>query len=462
MSSKETQYLSQLLTCFNVTDLGEGDLNAGANLLATMAVTLGNLAPSDGTVIYPDGTPVRLGTNLLISGSLSCGRIGDEVIPEIGRRQANLAKRLRSYCDWVEEQKSKPSIACPPTGWRADADNDLLSQVLSVFDPLYGTTAQLWSQIMDDAPAEDVRDLAKRPKFLVSAARPRDLDEQLKRLRPGRPLIHLGINRPADFAELADPGAALVAGSYPIDDGCEMVRGNVILTDPMRLLNQAAKAPDERTAWLGHFLWLTDGDAGPDAHEDAADSQHGSAAEIIERYRRALSGVMTRRLDSEKKKPLMIYLDTRVASHSWTKFLAEMEPRFPGISGAARNLPNSLVFGLGEMARIAKGLNFTMEGVEAFARFLVRRAVNARTAICHASDLARRRSQIERVFRKLENGRQLERKIYADLCIPAADCRECLTWLQEAGIALRKDRQWILMEGAQLNFNECHLPLLEV
>jgi hypothetical protein len=461
MSSKETQHLAQLLSQFDVTSLGEGDTNAGANVLAAMAITLANLAPDDGTVIHPDGTPARFGTSLLISGSGSCGRVGDEIITEVERRQANLATRLRSYCNAMEERAGKPSLINPPTGPGADTADELLATALSDIEPLYGTTTQAWGRIMEESPAEQVRDLADKPKFLVCAARPKDLEAQLVGLRPGHPLIHLGINRPADFAELADPGISLVGGHYPIGDGCELVRGNMIISDPLRLLNEAAKAPDERTAWLGHFLWLTDSEAGPDVPEDVTLANAGSGA-ITECFRVALGNVMARRLSPRKGKPLRLCHDTRAAAHRWTDFLREMEQRLPGIYGAGRNLLNTLVFGLGELARVGKGLRFTLKGVEEFARFLVRRAVNARTAICLAADVARRQSQIERIFRKLQEGWLNERKIYGNLCIPAADCRECLLWLQESGLALRKDSKWGLLEGAQLNFNDCRLPLLEV
>ena len=37
MSEKETEALRELFTSFNATFLGEGDINAGANLLVTMA-----------------------------------------------------------------------------------------------------------------------------------------------------------------------------------------------------------------------------------------------------------------------------------------------------------------------------------------------------------------------------------------------------------------------------------------
>jgi hypothetical protein len=82
--------LAALQKNFDVTALGSGDPIVGFNLLATMACTLAHLAPDDGAVVHPDGSPARLGTSLLVLGSASAGRVVDEVITEVSRMQNNL------------------------------------------------------------------------------------------------------------------------------------------------------------------------------------------------------------------------------------------------------------------------------------------------------------------------------------------------------------------------------------
>lgn len=44
MQKQQQHDLQSLLTPFDAASLGEGDINAGANLLAAMAITLANLA----------------------------------------------------------------------------------------------------------------------------------------------------------------------------------------------------------------------------------------------------------------------------------------------------------------------------------------------------------------------------------------------------------------------------------
>lgn len=464
-STRESIELQKLLSTFDVASLGEGDINAGANVLAAMAVTLANVAPADDSILHPDGTPARLGNNLLIHGALSAGLVVEEAITEVGRRQSNLADRLTRYCRLLDEQKTKPVLAHLPTGPAADSTQDLFAGVLSTEGFLFGTPLEAWDQLMSVDLTEQVHDLAARPKFMVSAARPKDLESQLTGLRPGHPLIHLGINRPSDLAAFADPGAALVEGRYTLGNGCETIRGNILLTDPLGLLGEAAKAPDEGTLWLRHFLWLSDGKAGPDAPATSPQSTATGDPATILRFRRALGAMMSRRVDLEKTKPSRLRLDTRSVSKRWLEFLQDRDRLHPGILGAARNLPSSLALGLGEMCAIENPLPLTVKRVEAFARFLVRRAVNARATILRASELARWRTQIRKVYTKLKQGHQERQVIYGKLKIPAHECDACLEWLEEAGVAQRiggSFEDWTLLEGARLDFSHCQLPLLEV
>ena len=414
---------------------------------------------------HPDGTPARLGTSLLISGALSSGRIIDEVITEVGRRQSNLVKHLRKYSEWIAAQASKPGASPPPTGPAGSAADGLLAQVLSDIEPFSGTRQEVMGQILDRMPAECFQDFATHPKLLVSAARARDLDSQLKGLRPGRPLIHLGINHSSDLAELADPGAALIEGRYPIGNGCETIRGDFLLTDPLRMLSEALKAPDHRTSWLGHFVWLVDGEAGPDASGDAQTASQQNGALILERFRKALGGVIASRFNLAGNKPRKLRFHTRAAAHRWTSFLKEMEPGMPGISGAARNLMNSMLFGLQMIAASETPLSFTMVEVESFCRFLVHRAVNARCAIIYEAQLARLRSQAEKIYQKIERGCHDRRKICKDTGIPAADFDERVLGLEEARFVQRcadhADR-WVKVEGARPDFRNCRLPLPEI
>jgi hypothetical protein len=169
---------------------------------------------------------------------------------------------------------------------------------------------------------------------------------------------------------------------------------------------------------------------------------------------------MTYRFSLPDMKPMVLFADTREASVRWAGFLREMEPRLPGISGAARNLLTTLVFGLGLLA--PKFRRITVEGVEAMARFLVRRMASARIAIMHSGEVTLRRVQITRVFHKLGSGVADKRKICRDLKITAANRDEALRWLEAACLVLRRGNGWEQREGARLSFTGCAVPILAV
>lgn len=466
MNHNDSNEIRRILNAFDARALGEGDEVAGANVLATMAGVLADLAPTDGTILTKEGTPARLGLNLLLTGPAITGRVVDEVLTEVNRRQSNLWHHLLRYAKLIEAQKQKVGASLPPMDPKRGAPEDRIGATQQDIEPLFDTRAASWSRIFSEAPGEDVSALISRPKFLISLSKPGDFSGQLLGVRPGYPLVHAGCSKPSDLSALADAGAALIEGRYPLGKGCEAVRGHLLITDPHQTLHRAAKDPDEGTAWLGHFLWICDGKAGPDAPDGGTPTDQSET--ITERFRIALDAVLATRMNLPEKEDVQIPLPTREAKVRFRDFLAEMEPRLPGISMAARNLIDSLVFGLGELAGlgklagIEKRLPLSIGGVESMARFLVARMANARTMMMHSGAVIRRRSQIERVYWKLQKGPASIRKICRDLNLLVNDCAPCLQWLEEAGTARLIDGEYELVEDARLRFEVHKVPLIEV
>jgi hypothetical protein len=94
MKSESDQHLSDLLTTFDATGLGEGDPVAGLNLLAAMAVSLANLSRPGSGIMTKEGRLVPAGCNLLASGSLVTSLVLDGVVTPVSRCQANLLAQL--------------------------------------------------------------------------------------------------------------------------------------------------------------------------------------------------------------------------------------------------------------------------------------------------------------------------------------------------------------------------------
>jgi hypothetical protein len=457
MSPEESRHLRHLCTLFGVHALGDGDPVAGANTLAAMACVLANLAPADGTLLSKDGSPLRLGASLLVSGSASVSRVTDEVVSEVGRCQNNLILHLRDYARWMEKAADRPGASPPPAGPGSEKTETLLAMLQGSLPPLGYSRAEGWGELLAISPNESVEDLMLRPKFLVTAARPEDLAKGLTGIRPGRPLVHLGLRCPADLVGFAGVIGALLEGRQTVGGHGETIRGNLLVTDPFRTIGEAARDPDERMAWVSQLLWLSDGGAGPDLAADGAD--HPAGEETCRRFRVALGRVLASRMNHPLEMPGSVGWELGAARFRWGAFLRETEPRLPGIKGAARNLLASLVYGLGAMLGVEPGAPLDPDGVEALARHLVRRMADTRDAILSRNGSARRRVHIERVFRKLRNGPQDTRSLYRDLSLLAADCEACLKWLEEGGMVRRDGRNWEHVEGTTLAFSSDGLPL---
>ena len=482
MNQNESNHLRQLLATFDASSLGEGDPNLGTNLLATMACVLADLAPADNTIRTKDGKPARLGVSLLVNGPASTGLVLDEVLSEVGRRQSNLWRHLVRYAERIEQQGRKPGGCQLPMDPKAGPGEDLVAATQHDLEPLMNTRNEIWGQIFNTPVGEDMAALCDRPKFLLSLTRPGDLEAQLRDLRPGPTLVHAGCTRPQDLSALCEAGSALIEGRRALGAGCETARGHFLITDPLQMLAKAAREPDDDSAWLGHFLWLCDGNAGPCA--PSVGSTSDAPEMITTRFRLALDSVLAGRMNVPVEKPIPLSLDTRQARVRFRKFLDGIEPRLPGISLACRNLIDTLAFGLGLMARIArrdpgsygalnpfsrepvegleKRLPLSVDGIEALARFLVHRMANARAVMIHTAAVAQRRSQIERVRRKLQQGPADVRKICRDLKLPVGVCEPCLRWLEEAGVVRRIDRKWEVIDGTRFRFEDHSVPLLEI
>lgn len=460
----EAAALSALQHSFDVTALGSGDPVVGFNVLGAFACTLANLAPDDGSVTHKDGHVARLGTSLLVHGGGSAGQVVDEVISEVSKRQAKLMQLFQEYQKWRIENKGNPTINAmlPKNGSGDDAVN-LFLNTLGADQRFAGQRDEHWKEAMENTHVEGDLHLAGRPKFLVSAGKPGDLREQLRGLRPGRPLVHLGFSKPEDLTNHSENVPALLDGRYSLGDG--VVRGNIIVTDPMQVVARGLSDPDVSADWLEQLLWLTDGQAGPQPPGDETDRTSKSSAMIVPRFQEVLTSLMARRLAYIKDipdEPLVLVAGVKPANVRWTAFLQQMEPSLPGISGSCRNLLTSLVFGLSEMAKFDSPLKFTLEGVEAFARFLVRRMANARMSILQAGEIARRQERVQFIFNKIRNGVTSERTISKNHKIPALERDVCLQWLVEADLIFRDAEGWMPREGARLDFNHCSLPLIEV
>lgn len=460
MNQNTTDHLAELFTIFDIDELGHGDPVAGANTLAAMCLPLAGVSRAGSCVLSANGRRMPIGVSALVSGSASSASVVDEVTLEIGRCQNLWIKHLARLCETIEEMKSKPASAIPfsepvenlaESSYRSLLNNEAHSGEPREYD---------WKTAMSAPPREWLPSFLKRPVFFVTTVRADNLPDKLAAASQ-RPFVHLVVSRPSELAEFGETVGSLLDGCASLRESGEILQGNVLLTDPLNTLAASADTLDGDTAWLSRILWLSDSDAGPVATAGGATPAEAASGDLLtERFRKALEEeIGLRQGVIGQGVPRAINMDLREVQRRWTKFLRGMEGRLPGISGAARNLPATLAYGLVLMGGV--GLGLTLAHVEAFARYLVERMANARASILQAGEITLRRTQIQRVFNKLSSIPMYERKIYQNLGLPADDCRGCLRWLEAANLARPTDDGWIRVDGACLSFNGHPFPLLE-
>ena len=262
-----SQDLRSLLNTFNAASLGQGDLDAGTNLLAAMAVTLANVSRPGSGIASPGLGRMRSGASLLVSGGLGSSLVTDYVVTELTIRQNNLTAHLRRlFSDKVADaEKGGPRAVEFPAGAAANFAENALFQLeqrnpLVPIDPL-----EKWSEVVISPPNPRIDDLAARPRVVICASSAATLRGQLTGLHDGRPLVVLGLHSAAEATNLSDTCNALLSGSLANGKVGEIASGNLLVTDQMGVLPDIADTLGGKGSWLSRSLWLVDDAPGVEA-----------------------------------------------------------------------------------------------------------------------------------------------------------------------------------------------------
>lgn len=445
IANRSDQALDKLLTSFNATWLGQGDINAGTNLLVARAVTLSNLSRTGCGIQLPGLNRLRAGASLLVTGGSSSSLVS-EAVAEVAIRQNNLTAQIeRLIRDKIEEARKHGAKSVEfPTGPGANISENALFQLeqedsLIPVDPL-----EEWSKVLNFPPSPRIDDLAARPKFLVTAKGPRDLEKQLAGLHGNRALVSLGLRTHAEAGSFADTCDALLSGPYPVGQFGETVMANLIVTDPDNELARIGPTGGEKNSWLGRMVWLVDGTTGPDATEITPGPGQFAASDTGGQFGEALHSVLAKRLNNRHPGTVLHTFDLAAAQIRWVTYLKGMEGRLPGITGTARGLLATLAFGLIELAQApsCERLTVTPEGVEALGRWVIQRMSNARVAMLETEETERKWQLANRVLYKLGDGRFSKRDLCRTFTLTAPVIEEVLVAMEPAGLVRRVDNGW--------------------
>jgi hypothetical protein len=163
----------------------------------------------------------------------------------------------------------------------------------------------------------------------------------------------------------------------------------------------------------------------------------------------ALLEVAARRINFHRPEPMRLEWQVSRRQAEWNAFLARLEPRFPGIAGTLRPLWASLFFGLWQIflaAPTGKAPHrFDLGQVDAFARLLAMRMVNARAVILdeHHNTLIEALAANFRI-KLLEGPHTLRELMRRTNNLDAGTCLEVLERLADSGIVVIRNRNWQL------------------
>ena len=476
-TATESDKLRHLFTAFDVRALGEGDEVAGLNVLAAAALSLANLASPGSGIQTPGGRLIRVGCNLLASGPLVTSMILDEVITPIARCQNNLLAQLTRL---LEEDKAESKRVRPnrPRSWSFSVANfsnpgeeslsELMTEKRGISVPPFDVRHDQWLRVVSWAPSQRFGDLIRRPRSFIVAPTPSLLEKQFSGIYLGQALVTIQLNRAADAGRFGDLCPALMDGIVPAGPSTESVKGKLLVIDRCDGLSKAAKATDDSSAWLGRLIWLVEGRAGPDLPHPLQQTGDGGIVRLphlTARFEHAARLSFANRLDNHESGPVIDKYDFAQIQGRWMRFLSGMESSLPGISDSARHLVASLVFGLNRVmqaAEVPKDFEFRMAGIEAFARFLIRRMANARAAILLSDQQAWRLRGKRKILAKLAERRLDTRSIYHPLHIPAALCHELMAELEADNLVQRNGSTWERIEGRTLPAGSAGQLQLEV
>ncbi len=453
MTPQDNRHLNDLLHIFGAPRLGEGDAVAGANLLAAMAASIANIAPPGSGLKAPDGEKLTVGASLLVSGSHGTSLVAEKILSGLGDRQNNLNSHLRTHLrTHVRNQPDKPKAA---GNFEAEARASFMDHHYNrTLEGLYAPgdfhchgVAKPWGGMLRQPATADFEEMRDRHVVFVAKGATGNLADIVDLAHRGRPLLHIELDKAPSFSRIGRQCLDVMDGRGSSGFNSQTVRGTVILTGPSSILGEAMRAEGVAGLLASRMLWLVDGNAGPEPGEPAAPTKLVALDAPGRRYKGAMEQAWGSRLDHRKPGPVMLECDFHSLQARWIAFLKTQDATVPGITGTARNLLATLIFGLTQMVgstRTPKGFSWSMPQIEALARLLVHRMANARSAMLHSEQSARKLVLEQKILMRLGGDpltvRELTRRITR---LPAAYCLELLEDMEAAGKLLRiDDRLW--------------------
>ena len=441
----------RLLQVFDAESLGEGDMAAGANVLAAKCIALANSYPPGACLVSDDGGRLTVGMSFASIGGLTNSLIADKVIAPLACLQNNLVDHLAADATHSDAMLAAipPSELCrhrPPAPAENSSGMAELDLTLNGFSS--ESDSSVFRFLLAPCRNQGPGELKTTPAVFLDAGIAAGLAKQLSRAHCRYPFVRAELPDGPGTERLESILLSVLRGTSIADGvtGPVHIRGHVAASCTAAKLARSVGDGDE--SLLANLLWLVDGNGG----ELSSQSEHGSSSEPYPThldYSEALEIAWARRLDYRRTDPMTIRYAWHPRQREWVALLQKLEPRCPGLTRAARPLFATLVTGLLLLSSGRKGEQKRWTDIDALAlaKFLVMRMVNCREQLTQTERDAKDLDLAIKLIFKLEDGplnaRELVRKTNRLL---SGDCRRVFEIYDRLGVARRVENdKWELM-----------------
>lgn len=444
--------LLRLLQVFDTESLGEGDMAAGANVLAAKCIALANSYPPGACLVSDDGIRLTVGMSFALIGGLTNSLIADKVITPLACLQNNLVDHIEADAAHAAAVLAamSPSELCrhrpPPPPPDVSSGLAKLDSEINGFSLVSDSSS--FRFLLTPCRNQGPRTIKKAPAVFLDAGTAAGLEKQLSRAHCHFPFVRANLADGPESERMERQLLSVLQGTSISGgtNGPVHIRGHVAVSCTATKLARSVGNGDE--SLLANLLWLVDGNNDNSLPQQ---EQHSSTAPYATHlaYPEALELAWTRRLDYRRPGSLTIRYNWTKSQQKWVTVLQTLEPRCPGITRAARPLFATLVAGLLLLSSGQKGapMKWTDTDALALATVLVMRMVHCREQITQTEQGARVVELAIKIVPKLErcpmSAREIIRKMHK---LRIAECRDVLELLNRLGVARTvEDGSWELL-----------------
>ncbi|MEY3894552.1 MAG: hypothetical protein RLZZ214_71 [Verrucomicrobiota bacterium] len=468
LTTATTAPLLRLLQVFDAESLGEGDMAAGANILAAKCIALANSYPPGACLVSDDGSRLTVGVSFALIGGLTNSLITEKVIAPLARLQNNLVDHIAADATHYDATLAAmpPSELCrhrPPAP--AENPSGLAKLDLEIKGFASESNSSVFRLLLALCRNQGPGELKSTPAVFLDAGTAAGLAKQLSRAHCRYPFVRAELPDGPEAERLESILLSVLQGTSIADGvaGPVHIRGHVAASCTAAKLARSVGDGDD--SLLANLLWLVDGKSG----ELSSQQEHGSSSAPYAthlNYTEALEIAWARRLDYRQTDPMMIRYAWPPRQREWVALLQKFEPRCPGLTRAARPLFATLVTGLLLLSPGRRGeqKRWTDTDTLVLAKFLVMRMVNCREQLTQTERDAKDLDLAIKLLSKLEDGplnaRELVRKTNRLL---SGDCRRVLELYDRLGVARRvANDKWELMLPVGQAVKKIRGPYVEV